>query len=551
MTIQHSLRTTLTRGLLCLAVSPAAAALGQLSEVEGTAPPDTVVLEHARGGAYFVAEPLKKAYDGLVARTRALEADLDADRLSGPEVLAELKGLQSKLAELRGEIDRKKVLVAPVKVHTQTAETTFDLGPERLLVVTADHVRVLGWDGPSVKCVLEKAVLAPDDKPVDEHLAGLRVDHKHGPAREVVGRSAAEVEADEQKFLATDDGKKLDAKRRENRRRFVGEIAASYAAYAAFQGTAVDTVEVAGLTHEGGNRQITVHVKSPGGGGASMGSDWQRHAMLTVYVPAGLKALAVRGCLGSLDVRGVRGPLLLTRDGSRDRDYNGTFAVRDVDGPLTVREAPLDVIEGVRGDVTIDSTTELVNTGTTHDAAAGTRTLYTPPPRALTIRGVAGDLTARFARADLTVEAVGGRVDVVNEFGNTTWNAAKPSAGDAGTKPLAAKPHRVLSGSGRAEVRLSAKAVGALPVQALTNCGTVKTNAPQAALEDTSFGTAPGVGTDTARDWRGLKSKPAGDRPGAFLGAAERLGAVLAGGERSEGVDVISRGGMVRVWWAE
>ena len=49
----------------------------------------------------------------------------------------------------------------------------YELGPYRLLVITADNIRIEGWDGPQVKCVLEKTVLAPDDNPVDDHLKGL------------------------------------------------------------------------------------------------------------------------------------------------------------------------------------------------------------------------------------------------------------------------------------------------------------------------------------------------------------------------------------------
>ena len=544
MTLSNITWRQLTRGVFCLAALPPAAAVCQVTRVEGTAPPDSVVLEHTRGGAYFVAEPLKRAYDKLVARARALEADLDAERIGGPEALAELTGLRGKLSDLRAEIGEKRVLVSPAKVHRRAEEATFDLGPEGLLVVTADHVRVVGWDRPGVKCVLDKAVLVPDDKPVDEHLKALMVVHSAGAAGEVGGGSAAARAAAERAFLAGEDGKKLDARQLDGRRRLVAEIATSHAPYAAFQGKEIDTVEVEGLTYEQGNRSLVVDVRSPGGG-ASTGSDWQRQASLTVYVPPGCKGVAVRGCLGSLDVRGVAAPVLLTRDGSRDRDYEGTFAVRDLAGPLTVRDVPLDVVENVRGDVTVASTTELVNSGTTHDAAAGTRTLYTPPPRALTIRNVGGDLTARFARSDLTVGSVGGRVDVVNEYGNTTWDAT------AGGTPLATKPHRVTSSAGRVEARLSAKAVGPLPVLALTNCGTVKTDAPQAVLPDLSLGTPPGTAGDANQDWRGLRSASADNSPGSVLDAAGRLGLVVGGGVRPPGVDLVSRGGVVRVVWTD
>lgn len=515
-------------GVLC-SLAPAA-------DVQAEAPPNSVVLRHTRGGAYFVAEPLKEEYDKLLARVQTLQADLDAERTTGAAVLVELKDLRDRLDKLRADIEQKKVLVSPLKVHSQTEEVSFDPGPERLLVVTADHVRVEGWDGPKVKCVIGKTVLADGDAPVDDHLKALKVVHRHAPAPGVVGQSAAERAEDERKFQASDDGRRMSDAARKGRADLVREIADAYAPYAAFQGKAIDTVEVEGLTHEQGNRQVGVSITSPGGGGSS-GSDWQRHAALTVYVPPGCKAVAVRGCLGSIDVRGVRAPLLLTTDGSHDRDYNGTFAVRNVAGPLTVYNVPLDQVVGVHGDVTLMCTTELVNTGTLHDARRGERTLYTPPARALVCQNVDGDLTAWFTRSDLTVDAVGGRLDVRNEFGNTAVTVAAPLAAD--------KPHRVVSESGRVEVRLTAKALGALPLQALTNCGTVRTDAPQAVLEDTNF-TLGRDAAGAARSWRGVKSVRKGDRE-VFFGAADRVGAVLSGRDRSPGLDLISRGGVVVV----
>jgi hypothetical protein len=523
-------------GCLCTGAWLTVAAV-RAADVKADAPPGQVVLRHTPGGAYFVAAPLKKEYDRLLAQVQALQADLDADRATGPDVLAELKDLQARLEKLRTEIDQKKVLVSPLKVHTQVEEMTFDLGPERLLVITADRVRVLGWEGPQIKCVLEKTVLAPGDQPADEHLRGLKIVHHLGPAPGIVGKSQAERDADEQKFLATEDGRKMTDAARKGRNDLLREIAAAHAPYAAFQGKAIDTVEIDGLTFEQGNRQVGVEIRSPGGG-ASSGSDWQRRAALTVYVPA-CKALAVRGCQGSLEVRGVSAPLVLTNDGSHDRDYDDTFVVRDLAGPLTAVNVPLDLVDGVRGDVTLNCTTEMVNTGTVHDAARGDRTLYTPPPRALTCRNIDGGLTAWFTRSDLKVEKVSGRLDVRNEFGNTAVTLADP---------LADKAHRILSESGRIEVRLSANSLGNLPLQALTNCGTVRTDAPEDVLEDTSFMLGRDHG-GASRDWRGVKSVRKGGAAGGgdFFAATDRLAAVLEGRDRSPGLDLISRCGVVRV----
>src|SRR5215213_8360649 len=140
-------RTGCALAFVCVAAfatETGAPALAQVAETRATAPPKTVVLEHTRGGAYFVSEPLKEEYDRLLARVRALRAELDGGQVSGPDVVRELKTLQPKLDQLKKDIDAAKVLVSPLKVHTQTETVTFDFGPERMLVITADHVRLRG-----------------------------------------------------------------------------------------------------------------------------------------------------------------------------------------------------------------------------------------------------------------------------------------------------------------------------------------------------------------------------------------------------------------------
>src|SRR4051794_26950518 len=67
------------------------------ADVKADAPRDHVVLRHTPGGAYFVAGPLKEEYDRLLARVQSLQADLDAERANGPDVLVELKDLRPRL----------------------------------------------------------------------------------------------------------------------------------------------------------------------------------------------------------------------------------------------------------------------------------------------------------------------------------------------------------------------------------------------------------------------------------------------------------------------
>jgi hypothetical protein len=376
--------------------------------VEGTAPPGHELLAHRRGGAYFIAKALKEDYDRLLGQMKALKAELGAGRMTGEEAQRSLRDLQGQLEKLRKEIEQKRVLVSPVKIHVQTETTTFDLGPEQLLVITADNVQVEGWEGSQVKCVLEKTILAPDDKPVDAHLKGLKVIHKLGLVRQLVGRTPAEVDADEQKFLASPDGREMNDDNRRSRKALVQQIAGDYAIFHDFQGKSIDTLEIEGLTHQQGNRQIIVGINSPDGGG-TLGSDWQRHAALTVYVPK-CRAVALRGCLVGLDVTDLHAALILSRAGSQNRDYDGTFRIRGLDGDLTVDNAPLDLIESVRGNVTLVSTMEMANTGTQH--AGGERTAYTPPPRVLTCRNIEGDFSAWFTRGDLKLSEISGRIDV-------------------------------------------------------------------------------------------------------------------------------------------
>ena len=136
--------------------------------VHGQAPPDQAILSHVRGGAFFVPKDLKHKYDALLARVRRIKADIAAGHIAGDAALKQLKQLEPEIESLRQEMQAKKVLVAPAKVQRQTEEMSFDLGPAKLLIVTADRLRVIGWDEPKVKCVLEKTLLGASDQPQTE-----------------------------------------------------------------------------------------------------------------------------------------------------------------------------------------------------------------------------------------------------------------------------------------------------------------------------------------------------------------------------------------------
>jgi hypothetical protein len=500
-------------------------------KAEGEAPADHVVLKHVRGGAFFVARDLKQQYDGLLARVRSLQAAVADDQISGAEALGQLHELEPKLDALRKEIEAKKVLVSPVAVHTQKEESTFDLGPEQLLVITSDRLRVVGWDKPQVKCVLEKSVFSVDGKADDDEFKAIRVVHRHQVAADLVGKTDAEYDADEETFLASEAGRQLTEAQRKTRDKLVREIRDSHAPYRDFQGKELNVLGIEGLTHEQGNRQLEIGIRSSGGG-ATLGSDWRRHAELTVYVPA-CRGVLLRGCLASLDIQKLKAPLTATDSGSRDRDYDGSFQIKEVDGPVTLFNVPLDRLEHVHGNVTIMATVEYANTGVSHEG--GMRICYTPPPRECVVSDVRGDVTAWFARASLKLEGVSGRIDVKNEAGDTWVKSAA----------LADAAHRIVSDCGRIEVRATAETLAKLPVLAVTGQGSVRTNARSDLLSETNF-TAGNPADGSRRNWRGLKTPREFD-PVAFMNEAHRPAAALADEPRSAGLDLISRSGVIEL----
>jgi hypothetical protein len=519
--------------LLLFAVAPAnLLAADDDHNVHGQAPPEMSVLSHTRGGAFFVPKDLMEQHNQLLARVGRLKADIASGHIKGEAALAELKNLEPLLDALRKDLQAKKILISPVKVQRQTEELQFDLGPERLLIVTADRVRVIGWDGPKVKCVLEKTLLAASDKPETSEFKALKLTHHLGQATELAGKTAEAVAAEEKQFLAEHAAKPLSDSQLAGRRQLVAEIQSDYAPYRAYQGKEVDVVGIEGLSGAEGNRQITVDIRSPRGG-ATLGSDWRRQAMLTVYVPR-CRGVLLRGCLEGLNVEGLAAPLIVTDSGSLDRDYDGSFQIKKLEGPLALYNVPLDRLEQVHGDVKIMATVEYANIATHYEG--GERTTIVPPPRELVVDQITGGFSAWFSRVNLKLGAISGVVDVKNETGDTRFAVATP---------LVKKAHRVVSTSGQIEVRLKRMALGDLPIMALTNAGTVKTNAAQNELDNTSF-TTGSAADGSRRDWRGVKSLRKGDVADPFADF-QRPGAALRGDERAAGIDLISQFGTVTV----
>src|SRR6185436_4057840 len=252
-----------------------------------------------------------------------------------------------------------------------------------------------------------------------------------------------------------------------------------------------------GLTHDQGNRQMTLEVESKDGG-SSLRSVWQRHAALTVYVPE-CKAVAIRGGLEKLDIENIKTSLVITADDSHDRDYHSESRIRGITGSLAARNIPLHAIEDVSGDVSLTCTVDLANSGTTHDGGSDPgqvlRTFHVFQALPCSVKNVGGGFQAWLCRVDLKLENVAGRIDLRNEFGETRLTMSKPLSKDA---------HRIVSEAGRIELNCPAASLGDFPLWAATQCGNVRTNAPREMLDSFNFT----QGTDSegvSRSWNGLR----------------------------------------------
>lgn len=498
--------------------------------LEGKAPPGQAIVGHLRGGAFFVDKELKRRHDDLLAQSRELQFAVKSDATNAADAQEQLRFLEGELDGLRGEIEAKKVFVPAATTQTETEEAEFELGAERLLVITADRVNVRGWDQPRVTVVLKKFVLAADAEPAIDELDALRVVHRQAAAPELVGKTPEQYAAEEEAFLASDAGRALSEDQRASRRALVKEIHDDYAPYRDFQGKPLDVLDIEGLTYEQGNRNVSTAVQSAGGE-SRFSFEWRRDAELTVFVPP-CRGLLLRGCGAGLDIEDVHAPIILTDSDSRNNDYDGSFRIRGVEGPLRIDNVPLNHLENVHGDVAIIAT--LDHTGSTTGVKGGLRASYIAPPRECVIRDVEGDLSAWFSRVSLKVGKVTGRIDVKNEAGDTTLTVAEQ---------LASVAHRVVSDCGQIEVHLGAAALGGLPVMALTNLGSVRNNRDREVLDDTSF-TSGSSNDGSRRAWQGFKSKR-DFKPAALPDEARRPAAVLANEPRSPGLDLISRSGTV------
>ena len=224
----------------------------------------------------------------------------------------------------------------------------------------------------------------------------------------------------------------------------------------------------------------------------------------------------------------------LVVEGQGDAGHGNNFRIRDLHGSLTVRNVPLEMIESIHGNVNILST--ITNGPTYTGMRDGERILATPAPRVLTCRNVDGDLVARVTRDELNLDTIAGRIDVKNEFGKTTLVVGRA---------LAERPHRVVLGVRANRGPPRAGSLGRLPLQALTSCGTVRSNAAFDVLEETTHCIFPDH-AGIRRGWGGFMSIRDGKSARA-MDMYDLLSAAVQGDDASPGLNLISRSGTVRV----
>ena len=225
-------------------------------------------------------------------------------------------------------------------MQNRAATRNIPLGPGDLLLVNAENVEIRGGDGPEVKCVVKKTVLGEVDKERDltPDFDGIELVVRESSGKELFGfyKAAADRPALRHEYEQFPFKPFLD-------REFT-------------------VISLKGLTHDEGNRQITLESKNEQGAG-SVSSQWRRHAKLILTVPK-CQGVGVQGALGGFRVHSLASPLMV--QGGGNRDYQASYEVADLDGPLTTSDIPIHRIDGVKGDVSILATAYAEDTSTSH-----------------------------------------------------------------------------------------------------------------------------------------------------------------------------------------
>jgi hypothetical protein len=491
------------------------------------APADFVLLEANRTGAFFIARPLRERYDALLQQLATLRTEIAEARIDSAEARRRVERLQADLDALRKQIDAGKLYIPGATTHLATETKTFPFPGNDLLLIDAGNVEIRGWDRQELKCVLEKLVLGEKDQDVSKDLDGIQLVHRMTSGKETFGFYQ------EGNPLAKQEDWRAELDR---------------FPFKEFLQKEFPLVSVKGLNYEEGNRSINVEMLNDAGNGI-VGSEMRRHAKLTVFVPR-CRQVGVRGALGGFKVQGLDASVAVS--GTGNRDYHSVYELADLGGGLTALDIPIHRLDRIRGDVSVIATAYAENIITGH--GGGSVSMRPDAARGSSYHDIQGNLRARFCRADLSLERIGGKIDVENDFGPTLLVIEQP---------LAARDHRIVSQSGSIEVRLGQQGAGSLGLNAFTECGAVHLaggrNKPGErgllvaipGLEGVGFTQLMGHSfeKDTVRrSWNGYYRRPSGEQePGAGFEVFKRMAAALHGRDRTPGLDAISRSGSVLV----
>ena len=397
---------------LALAVSTSTADDPKPKPRPAKAPGDSQIFETDLGGAYFIARPLKERYDALQKRAGALKVEVREAKIDSAKARAEVAAIQADLKGLLEEIRATRLYIPGASIKAATATATIPIAADALILIDAEDVEIRGWDGPGIRCTLEKTVLDEDGSKFDADLAGIELVSRQASGGEFFGYYA-------------DPARMIGGQAEYDRFPFPDYVKATF-----------PYVTIKGLSHEQGNRQIELRMESERGGGQHSWR-WRRHARLVLDVPK-CRKVAVRGALGTFKVRDLDASLAVLGEGNRD--YAATYEVANLGGSLRAEGIAIHRLDGIKGDVSI------VAAAYNENRSSGAEWSRSEAPRPSTYRDIKGDLKAKFCRADLALEKVSGRVDVENDFGTTSWTIDAPIA--------PGKDHRVVSQAGAIDLHV-------------------------------------------------------------------------------------------------
>ena len=509
--------------LTLLALTPLWAYSDEPEEATAQAPPNHTLFRRSFGGAYFIPNALSEQYEELTSRVDKLRESLDTDDSDTANALREVEQLTKSLDELRAKIEKAEKFVSPVKIFEQTDTYEFDLAQEPRVVIVADQIRLSSWDGPGIRCVLKKSIIAKE-KPAAAEFEKVFVEHELKVPKQQVGETAAERKVRIDTYYATEAGKAATEKQRAMGMSFEKKWQDSQLKFIDYQGKLAHVLKVRGL--DTGERTWTsINIRSEGGSG-TFGGQWDRRAELTVQMPRKVSC-AVFGCQVGVSVDQYEGSLLLTNEGSTEREY-GQFMITGVKGDLAAYDVRLQSISQIEGSVTLVGSSPMRDSSTSH--SNNTRTMRPDLSGKLSIREVEGGLTVRHLHLHLEVADIAGPINIENRYGSTQidFHEIIPTAG----------ANRIVSESGLVRLRMPQTVLDLMPWTFYTQVGEVQVNVERETLEDVHF-------FSDRQTWNGMITSRKQDDPGAYMTAIERPQAALDNEERSPGFDVISRAGRI------